>query len=589
MRHTFSTVLETAGTQSLTATDATDSLTGSETGIVVSANTAASLIVSGYTTATTAGTANSFTVTAADAYGNVATGFTGTVALSSSDTAATFSATPYTFTSGIGDDNGTHTFSATLNTGGTQSIAATDSGDSLSGSESGVVVDQAPAITSGAGTTFTVAAPGSFTVLDTGFPAPTLSGPLSDAFVGSNNTDLTAHAMNSGPGWTQPATVANLYGPVSTSPFLIEGNTATMNGTGAGGLDITNGGFSDGTISVTVTASQSTNGIFCGVAFRVEDGMNFWGAAIGTDDGFRFLVLYEFVAGSLAFDTFSYFDYSPGTPYTLQVTLSGPSIGASIGAGPTVSTTSSDFQTATYCGLDSSDNGATYSGFSAGAATGLPADLTFNATTGVLSGTPSSGDVGTYNLSFTAANGVSPNATQAFVLTVGADYPLFTSAAAASFTVGASSVFSVAATGYPAPTFSEAGALPSGLTFNDGTGLLSGTPATGTGGTYALTFMADNGVAPDATQSFLLTVDQAPAFTERRQRDRHRGRPGQLHGAGHRFPGADADRPPLGRLCWRQQHRPNSSRDEQRARLDPGRHRGKPIRPGQYLAVSDRR
>ena len=47
----------------------------------------------------------------------------------------------------------------------------------------------------------------------------------------------------------------------------------------------------------------------------------------------------------------------------------------------------------------------------------------------------------------------------------------------------------------------------------DGTATLAGTPAAGTGGTYALTITAANGVLPDATQTFTLTVDQAPAIT----------------------------------------------------------------------------
>ena len=44
--------------------------------------------------------------------------------------------------------------------------------------------------------------------------------------------------------------------------------------------------------------------------------------------------------------------------------------------------------------------------------------MTFNATTGVLSGTPRSGTGGTYNISFTASNGVGSNAVQSFTLTV---------------------------------------------------------------------------------------------------------------------------------------------------------------------------
>ena len=78
--HTFSsTILETAGTQSITATDTADSLSASQTGIVVSANTAASIVVASYPTATTAGAAQIISRSRAyDVYGNAAAGFTGT-------------------------------------------------------------------------------------------------------------------------------------------------------------------------------------------------------------------------------------------------------------------------------------------------------------------------------------------------------------------------------------------------------------------------------------------------------------------------------------------------------------------------------
>ena len=72
-------------------------------------------------------------------------------------------------------------------------------------------------------------------------------------------------------------------------------------------------------------------------------------------------------------------------------------------------------------------------------------------------------------------------------------------------------------TGSPTPSIRETGTLPSGVTFAgnpDGTATLSGTPDPGTGGTYPLTLSAANGVQPDATQSFTLTVNQAPAITK---------------------------------------------------------------------------
>jgi hypothetical protein len=82
--------------------------------------------------------------------------------------------------------------------------------------------------------------------------------------------------------------------------------------------------------------------------------------------------------------------------------------------------------------------------------------------------------------------------------------------------VGSAGSFTITSTGYPTATLSETGALPTGVTFAnnaDGTATLSGTPAAGSGGTYPLTVTADNEVNPNATQSFTLTVNQAPAIT----------------------------------------------------------------------------
>src|SRR5205807_234302 len=137
----------------------------------------------------------------------------------------------------------------------------------------------------------------------------------------------------------------------------------------------------------------------------------------------------------------------------------------------------------------------------------LPNGVTFNA--GVLSGTPAPGTGGTYNLTFTAHNGIGTDATQTFTLAVN-DAAAITSANSTTFTVGAPGTFTVTATGFPVPTISESGALPSGVTFSNG--VLSGTPATGTTGAYNLVFTAHNGVGADATQNFSLIVS-GPTFT----------------------------------------------------------------------------
>jgi hypothetical protein len=138
-----------------------------------------------------------------------------------------------------------------------------------------------------------------------------------------------------------------------------------------------------------------------------------------------------------------------------------------------------------------------------------PGGVTFDPTTGLLSGTPT-GPGGVYTLHFTAHNGVGSDAAQTFTLTVN-QAPAFTSANSATFTVGQAGSFNVTATGFPAPTLSKGStdALPSGVTFDPATGTLSGTPAAGSDGVYTLHFTAHNGVGSDATQTFTLTVNPA--------------------------------------------------------------------------------
>ena len=146
----------------------------------------------------------------------------------------------------------------------------------------------------------------------------------------------------------------------------------------------------------------------------------------------------------------------------------------------------------------------------------LPSGVTFNPATGVLGGTPAAGTGGFYPITFTASNGVPPDAMQGFTLTVSTvvnQAPAITSPNNTTFTVGSNGGFTVTTTGIPTPTLSESGALPSGVTFNPATGVLSGTPAAGTGGVYPITFTASNGVPPDAMQGFTLTVSLTPVIT----------------------------------------------------------------------------
>jgi subtilisin-like proprotein convertase family protein len=142
-RHTFTgATLRTAGLQAITATDtATGTIAGTQDGILVTAAPASSLAVTGYPSPVVAGSANAFTVTARDVFGNLATNYAGTVLFTSTDTqVGPNKGLPlsYAFTPA---DAGKHTFGASLRTAGTQSLTATDIlSPALTGSQAGISV-----------------------------------------------------------------------------------------------------------------------------------------------------------------------------------------------------------------------------------------------------------------------------------------------------------------------------------------------------------------------------------------------------------------------------------------------------------------
>ena len=134
---TFSVTLNTAGTQTVIATSGT--LTGTSNSITVSAGPAAQFLVTGVNS-TPAGTAFNVTVKALDASNNTATSYSGTVHFTSTDNQATLPAnSPLT--------NGTGTFSVTLKTvgGGSQTITATDTiTASITGTSNPIGVNPGP-------------------------------------------------------------------------------------------------------------------------------------------------------------------------------------------------------------------------------------------------------------------------------------------------------------------------------------------------------------------------------------------------------------------------------------------------------------
>ena len=177
-----------------------------------------------------------------------------------------------------------------------------------------------------------------------------------------------------------------------------------------------------------------------------------------------------------------------------SITSISPTLGPPAG-GTTVTLTGVDF------------SGATAVAF------GVTAASSFTVVSGTSVRAVSPSGTGTVDITVTTPYGTSATGSaDRFSYSVA---PSITSANSTTFTVGSAGTFSVTTTGSPTPAISETGALPTGVTLTDngnGTATLAGTPAAGTAASYPITITAANGVTPDATQGFTVTVN-APTHT----------------------------------------------------------------------------
>lgn len=116
---TFTVTFRTTGVQSVNVTFSTGGINPGSASTNVLAAAGTRFDVTGLPASTTAGVATSVTVTVRDQFGNVATGYTGTVHFATSDGQATIPPNS-TLTNGVG------TFPVTFRTAGAQSVTATD-------------------------------------------------------------------------------------------------------------------------------------------------------------------------------------------------------------------------------------------------------------------------------------------------------------------------------------------------------------------------------------------------------------------------------------------------------------------------------
>ena len=133
----------------------------------------------------------------------------------------------------------------------------------------------------------------------------------------------------------------------------------------------------------------------------------------------------------------------------------------------------------------------------------LPAGLTLDPATGIISGTPTAGGVS--NITITALNALGQDS-QTLVLTTSAPPTITSSTSGSVYEAGVFS-YTVVATGTPAVITYGATGLPTGLVIDPATGAISGSVSTA--GNYSFTVSAENSVGTGTATYALRVLSQA--------------------------------------------------------------------------------
>ncbi|PHV30213.1 autotransporter outer membrane beta-barrel domain-containing protein [Janthinobacterium sp. BJB312] len=343
----------------------------------------------------------------------------------------------------------------------------------------------------------TVASP-TLGVAPSTLPVPTVGVAYSQGITASGGTAAYSYAVTSGsvPAGLTLAANGTLSGTPTTAGAYSFTVTATDSSGGAGPYTgaraysgtVAAGAPTAGAVSATVAYGSSANPITLNLGGGAATSVAVASAAShGTATSNGTSITYTPTAGYGGPDSFTYTasnGVGTSAPATVTITVGGPTITITPGTVPaaTVGTAYSESVTAA--------NGAapyTYA-ISAGS---LPAGLSLNTSTGLLSGTPTA--AGTFNFTVRAEDssaGSGPYAgARAYSLTVAAPVISIAPATLPAMTAGVAFSQAITATGgTPAYNYAvTAGSLPTGLTLAaDGT--LSGTPAAA--GAYSVTITA---------------------------------------------------------------------------------------------------
>jgi hypothetical protein len=162
---------------------------------------------------------------------------------------------------------------------------------------------------------------------------------LQDLFAGTNGTNLTAHTMNVGPGWT-----AVIDG------FVLNGNGTCSPTAATEKVDVSDSLVAD--VDASVTVKDASLAAFGCVIIRYQDSSNYWMASLDMTGGAGFQ-LYEKVAGSFVARATTPFTPGAGTSYVIELKAKGANFTGYIGGVSEWTFSSTDFQAATKCGIRS--------------------------------------------------------------------------------------------------------------------------------------------------------------------------------------------------------------------------------------------